>query len=204
MKKVTIMLSLLCVAALAQEKGTFTDTRDGKNYNTVKIGEQTWMAQNLNYKLEKVGARCYNDNEARCDKYGRLYDWATAIALPSNCNSSSCASRVGAKHQGICPNGWHLPNNEELNKYALYVDSYHSNYIDINKKFNFSIILGGSGYFRGYSDSSIVASFGGVGESTGWWNATELSADKAKCQDTNTYENNCEKFRLLSVRCLQD
>jgi uncharacterized protein (TIGR02145 family) len=99
MKKVIALLALFSVAVQAQN--TFADPRDGKKYRTVKIGTQTWMAENLNY--EAKGSKCYEDNSNYCTKYGRLYNWETAIKA--------------------CPSGWHLPSHDEWTKLMLFLAS---------------------------------------------------------------------------------
>lgn len=97
-----ILLALGTVMALSgcgEDSGTnpyadakMVDSRDGKTYKTVKIGDKVWMAENLNYQTGE--SKCYDNKPENCDKYGRLYVWSEAVTA--------------------CPDGWHLPNNQEL------------------------------------------------------------------------------------------
>jgi len=106
-------------------KTLFTDARDGKVYKSVTIGDQVWMAENLNYYVPYVanteGSVCQSNDEANCDKYGRLYYWSTAVALPAECNKKMCRTMINEKHQGICPFGWHLPDSSEWVTLRNYV-----------------------------------------------------------------------------------
>jgi uncharacterized protein (TIGR02145 family) len=184
------------------------------NYSTVVIGTQTWMAENLNYAVE--GSKCYAD-PANCIKYGRLYDWATAMNLPSNCNDNSCSSQIQPKHQGICPAGWHLPSIDEWTTLADYVgDSFtagaklkatsgwKNGYDDVSgngtDEYGFSALPGGGGRSDG--------SFYSVGESGLWCSATENNTSGAYGWDMFYMGNalsrdNGLKSYLYSVRCLK-
>lgn len=80
--------------------GQMTDARDNQTYQTVTLGDQTWLAQDLNY--ETGDSRCYNDDPANCDTYGRLYDWDLALTA--------------------CPSGWHLPSDAEWSTLITHLD----------------------------------------------------------------------------------
>jgi len=101
-------------------------TCGGKTYKTVKIGKQTWFAENLNYRVSGLcGNKSTNqltDNDADCEEYGRLYNWATAMNLEPSCNNHECLNQIESKHQGICPSGWHIPNNADWDELYRYVD----------------------------------------------------------------------------------
>ena len=100
----TIFLTGLLALALTGCDCNLTD-RDGNTYRTVKIGSQTWMAENLKVRTE--GSWCYEDKESNCQKYGRLYNWDAAKVA--------------------CPVGWHLPSKEEFEILLKFVGGVQEN-----------------------------------------------------------------------------
>jgi hypothetical protein len=97
--------------------GFLTDSRDGQTYKVSVIGSQTWFAENLNYNA--LGSKCSN-SDSNCVIYGRLYNWSTAMGLNVSYNSSLWDGS-DVKHRGICPDGWHIPNDDDWDVLMDYV-----------------------------------------------------------------------------------
>lgn len=191
--KRTLFLSIALVIAInlnAQQTGIFTDPRDGKTYKTVKIGNQVWMAENMNYTTSS-GSWCYDNNSSNCNKYGRLYDWETA--------------------KNACPSGWHLQSEAEWNTLTNFMGS------DAGKKlkstsgwksngngtdaYGFTALPGGRRNGSG--------TFDGGGDGGYWWISTELTTNYAWSRAlSNTHGDVSMGFHYpqdgLSVRCLRD
>jgi uncharacterized protein (TIGR02145 family)/uncharacterized repeat protein (TIGR02543 family) len=175
------------------------------NYKTVVIGTQTWMAENLDYDVE--GSECYGNSADSCAKYGRLYNWSTAMGGAS----SSSLSPSGVR--GVCPVGWHIPSDAEWTRLANYVGDASmagtklkatSGWYDNGNgtdQYGFTALPGGNGYSDGSFD---VAGYSGY-----WWSATEYIASSAWYRYMNysiDYVNRSYyvKTILFSVRCAQD
>jgi uncharacterized protein (TIGR02145 family) len=97
----------------AQRNGILIDPRDNQAYKTVKIGDQIWMAENLNFGTQVDGVSsqtdnniiekyCYEDSVANCTTYGGLYQWDEMMQYVTTESA-----------QGVCPTGWHLPSDDE-------------------------------------------------------------------------------------------
>ena len=98
---------------------SIVDSRDGHVYKTVKIGNQVWMAENLNFETEN--SHCLWDTTTYCDELGRYYDWATAMDAAGvySSNGKDCRDNKRCLPtypvRGICPEGFHLPDSTEWN-----------------------------------------------------------------------------------------
>jgi uncharacterized protein (TIGR02145 family) len=197
------------------------DSRDNKTYKTSVIGTQVWMAENLNYGAD--GSRCYYDDPVNCVKYGRLYDWATAMALDANCNSNNCTEQVQENHRGICPQGWHIPSDNEWKTLTNFVGGTSTaatklkatngwKYYDISGNgtddYGFAALPGGWRMLVG------SFSFSHIGTQGHWWGTTDgmnynyavsyFTDMMSMSPDTFGPSNIALKESFLSVRCVMD
>jgi uncharacterized protein (TIGR02145 family)/uncharacterized repeat protein (TIGR02543 family) len=197
------------VTLYAQWSKSVVSNCDGQTFSTVVIGTQTWMAENLNCNVS--GSKCYDNKESYCDTYGRLYDWATAMAN----SASSSATPSGVKD--ICPTGWHIPSDAEWTTLIDYAGGYSTAETKLKATSGWNDNFGKSG--NGTDAYGFAALPGGYGSSGGyfnyvgnygsWWSATEDGADGAHYWSMYYYNDGVRsyydyKYGLHSVRCLQD
>jgi len=184
---------------------------EGQAYRTVVIGGRKWMAENLNYQPLSGNSWCYNDDTSKCNQYGRLYDWATAMGIDTSNNSSNWGGR-DVRHRGICPEGWHLPNSQEWSNLVSVaggdsqagtkLQSRTGWYKNGTDAFGFSALPGGG-------RDSYNGTFYDAVNSGYWWTASEFSAVRAYhrrmySEYSNVSEAFINKSDGFSVRCLEN
>lgn len=189
---------------------TFTDPRDGKVYQTVVIGNQEWMSENLAYAPSNVNYWAYGNDDANVETYGYLYDWETAC--------------------DVCPDGWHLPSDSEWKELemALGMSQAAADYSGRRGTEEGSKLAGNAGLWKdgalendaAFGTSGFTAipggnrdddgsNFGSIGYTGYWWSASELDADYAWSRILNYNYSNvrrdfCSRNYGYSVRCLRD
>ena len=205
-KGVLLAGMVLSLASCALPRGGVTDgflmdSRDGQRYKTVKIGSQTWMAENLNYKAAK--SFCFENNLNACDLFGRLYTWEAA--------------------RKACPDGWHLPSKDEWNALETFVadslfggktdsvgyalksasgwEEYEGKSGNGSDAFGFGALPAGSLFGDGTFDFVLGSTF--------FWEASEYGANEAYSRNLIYYGTKMIPFGFykggaLSVRCVKD
>jgi len=200
----------------------------------VKIGFAVWMAENLDYGTRVNGYAssddqsndavaekyCYGDVEANCDSDGALYQWAEAMQLSSTCNTSTCAGKISSgHHQGICPNGWHVPKASEWTALTTALGATEST-VGARMKFKNSGNTGwdaatyNDGNSSGFSAlpagyRSNGGDFSYRGGNAFFWGAAENGVSLAYNHylfggSADLYFENNSKMLGLSVRCVMD
>ena len=157
---------------------------------TVKIGNQTWMAENMN--KETAESWCYNDSPDSCAKYGRLYPWAEAKA--------------------VCPKGWHLPSRDEWEKLVVAAGDVPAN--GLKSASGWCCNAGGSDYLGFAALPSghrhFTGAFGEITSKVHWWSSTETNIDQANCTSIDWDWRNVvtdwesDKGYGFAVRCVKD
>ena len=207
--------------------GSMTDPRDGQIYKTVKIGDQIWMAENLNYadsvKTPSLMGKnwCYANKVENCAVTGRLYTWTAAIDSvklatdadnPQDCGfGKECT--LPDTVQGICPPGWHLPEKKEWDTLLTKVGGEAT---------ALKVLKSQTGWFHDGNGSDDVGfsalpagdrinngNFFDIGKLAGFWSASETDYNYAKALDLGYCSNYAalgyyNKSFGFSVRCLKD
>lgn len=188
------MMSVRCIAEplnIEVVEGTFYDYRDSHEYKTVRIGNQTWMAENLNYDVS--GSFCYKNSSSNCRTYGRLYVYDDAVE--------------------VCPSGWSLPNDDDWQTLKNYVSDHGNGDLASMLKsrdlwtepgedlFGFHMVP--SGY------RSEKGKFDRLKERAYLWSDTEVSWDSATHWAVTNGSRTFEKTKVYkenarAVRCIRN
>ena len=179
------------------DAGTLKDLRDGQKYKTVQIGDQVWMAENLNYETEtSVVFPEYNGKSH--EKYGRLYAWEDAM--------------------DACPRDWRLPGEDDWNDLIASVGDSATAGTKLKAARDWDK---DRGYVIGTDDYGFAALPAGVSHVNGnnvrifinngafFWTATEHESGRA-IRFVMHYEkevvesSRSNKDKWLSVRCIKD
>ncbi len=176
--------------AFGQEQGSFTDDRDGTTYKTVKIGRETWMAENMKYIADEISCKTDSKHGSSVKNYGCLYSWADA--------------------QKVCPIGWHLPSRVELGRLLIQVGEGAEGSAALRDS-AFKEGQNGSGFSALPAGTYSQGSYFEFGQSAYFWSATECDAEGANAyamflnyDKVSAQHCHNQITDALSVRCVKD
>jgi uncharacterized protein (TIGR02145 family) len=184
----------------------------GKDYNTILIGNQCWLKENLDIGMKinhgtlpqnnaTIEKYCHSDLQANCDAYGGLYEWNEAMQYITTPGT-----------QGICPDGWHLPTLAEFEALAAAVNGDGNSLKAIGQG-----VGGGEGTnLSGFSallagGHSPTLSYGDLGIIGYFWASNEYELNPVWAWYMHMYFNQSSilysidvKVDAMSVRCIKD
>jgi uncharacterized protein (TIGR02145 family) len=193
--------------------GSWIDPHDGTVYRTIELGEQTWLADNLNVGEMVDGTQnqedngiiekyCYDNNPVFCEKYGGLYQWDEAMKYGTN-----------ESERGICPEGWHIPSDNEWKILEEFLGMNHSETADMFwRGFDqgASLQQGGESGFDALRAGNrfITGSFSQLGKNGYFWSSTLTEDDLAmrrgiSIDNNGIYRSENDKLYGFSVRCVK-
>jgi uncharacterized protein (TIGR02145 family) len=195
---VTIVTIVTPVTSCGQP---LTDVRDGKIYQTVKIGNQCWMAEDLNYGTEISSNLDQRDN-CTPEKY---HNPASSIQHPASVYQWDEIMNYDqvVSNQGLCPPGWHVPTEVDWNTlFANYIgNGFAGSPLKYSGFSGFNAILSGSRHLNKNWDYQGFATF--------FWSSTAHGADKAWAHGMNDPDPSVSAYpgfrsNAFSVRCIKD
>jgi len=185
-----MIITFLALTFIQEDKKpkfkTITDSRDGKEYLTVKIGKQWWFAENLNFETDKSWCHA-------CDTYGRMYTYESAMEA--------------------CPEGWHIPSVNEWNKLITTlggseiaggkmksIEKWRKPNVGADNSSGFSAIPSPQKGVRGEIRNPREAT---------WWTADKALDPAAwtmsiKSEEAGIYQMGYYRVSGFSVRCIKD
>lgn len=210
------------------------EKRDGKQYRTISLGKQTWMAENLNYDYNEGSAQsiCYEE-EGGCEQYGCYYTRAAAVdsAAIFSKNAATCGydSKCGLNGnsiiRGVRPNGWRLPSTKEWLTLRSIMGTPNMWWSDTNiatsyDSYGFSVIVSGQCTRNGSlgNDFSchpvLKTTSGGLVQKAYFWSSDEydytyayywgLSNNYFDWDVSGEMVGRSYKHYALSIRCIKD